>query len=390
MIYSYSRINTFKNCPLQFKLRYIDKEEPLWKHTAESILGSVIHEVLEKMYYDFKHGKTDSLKEMLQYFEKRWKECWAENNVKIIKNYNKAEYKRLAERHLINYVQKFSPSSLTEEEKNELKILDVEKKVFIEMNGYNIIGFIDRLDYKNGAYIINDYKTSSNLPSEEDMKKDWQLALYSIAIKKKFATQNIRLRWYYINFDKVFELNPDLEHAKKMALEGIKAIEECTEFEPKPSALCDWCAYQHLCPLRKHLFMPEKKEEIEGEKLVEEYAELKIKEKKIKGMIDEMKDKLIKYAEENDLGSVYGKNYIANVKIKEDIEFPSKNSEERTELINLLKKMGKWDDVEDLDVYALKNIILNKKWTDNEIEILDKFIKDKKIGFISLKKRERK
>ncbi|MBN1376844.1 PD-(D/E)XK nuclease family protein [Candidatus Woesearchaeota archaeon] len=390
MIYSYSRINTFKNCPFQFKLRYIDKEKPLWEHTAESILGNIVHEVLEKMYYDFKHGKINSLKETLQYFEKIWKKCWSENNIKIIKNYSRAEYKRLAERHLINYIQKFSPLSLSEEEKKRLKILDVEKKVSIALNGFNMIGFIDRLDYENGLYIINDYKTSMTLPSEDDMKKDWQLALYSIAIKKKFSTDKIKLRWYYINFDKVFELKPDFSHAEKMAIEGIQAIEKAEEFEPKPSALCDWCAYQHLCPLRKHLFMPEKKEEVEGEKLVEEYANLKIKEKKIKVMIDEMKEKIINYAEENDLGSVYGKNYIANVKIKEDIEFPSKSSEERTDLIRLLKKMGKWDNVEDLDVYALKSIILNKKWTDNEIERLDKFIKEKKIGCISLRKRENK
>ncbi len=41
---------------------------------------------------------------------------------------------------------------------------------------------------------------------------------------------------------------------------------------PKDNALCDWCDYQYLCPLRKHKVKPDKRKEEENiDKLVRDY-----------------------------------------------------------------------------------------------------------------------
>ncbi len=37
-----------------------------------------------------------------------------------------------------------------------------------------------------------------------------------------------------------------------------------------------------------------------------------------------------------------------------DIAFPAKHTEQREELVQLLKREGLWGEVEDLDIFALK------------------------------------
>ena len=57
-VYSYSKLNTFKQCPLKFKFRYIDKIIPKIERTIEAHLGSVVHETLEWIYKQVKKAET--------------------------------------------------------------------------------------------------------------------------------------------------------------------------------------------------------------------------------------------------------------------------------------------------------------------------------------------
>ena len=51
--YSYSRLNTFKNCPHQYKIIYIDKIKKQ-DESIEAYMGKRVHETLEWLYLDCK------------------------------------------------------------------------------------------------------------------------------------------------------------------------------------------------------------------------------------------------------------------------------------------------------------------------------------------------
>ena len=51
-LYSHSRLSNFEQCPLKYKLRYIDRVESKIEGSIEAYLGSRAHEVLEKIYRD--------------------------------------------------------------------------------------------------------------------------------------------------------------------------------------------------------------------------------------------------------------------------------------------------------------------------------------------------
>jgi putative RecB family exonuclease len=50
-IYSHSRLETFKICPLKYKFSYIDKIKRE-EEGIEAFLGSRFHEVMERIYKD--------------------------------------------------------------------------------------------------------------------------------------------------------------------------------------------------------------------------------------------------------------------------------------------------------------------------------------------------
>lgn len=50
MIYSHSRLETFENCKLKFKYKYLDKIIPEIPKGIEAHLGTMVHETLEWLY----------------------------------------------------------------------------------------------------------------------------------------------------------------------------------------------------------------------------------------------------------------------------------------------------------------------------------------------------
>ena len=54
-IYSHSRLEAFKSCPLKYKFNYIDKIKRE-EEGIEAFLGSRFHKVMEKIYKDLKQG----------------------------------------------------------------------------------------------------------------------------------------------------------------------------------------------------------------------------------------------------------------------------------------------------------------------------------------------
>ena len=64
MRFSYSRVECFKNCPYQFKLRYIDELEtlPEWNDSANPlIVGTALHHGIEQ-------GAEKAIREYLMSF----------------------------------------------------------------------------------------------------------------------------------------------------------------------------------------------------------------------------------------------------------------------------------------------------------------------------------
>lgn len=247
-IYSHSKLSTFEQCQLRFKYRYIDKIIPEIEKSIEAHLGTAIHSTLEWIYAQVQEGNIPTLDETLIYYSEEWQREFS-SEVKIVnKELTHKDYFNKGIQFLIQYYTKHHPF--------EDGTIGLEKRVnvFLDEHGnYKIIGFIDRLvqNLQTGEYEIHDYKTANNLPKQEDIDNDRQLALYAIAIKQLFGEdKEVNLIWHYLAHNKEItskRTNEQLQQLKKETIELIKKIESTIEFHPNIGRLCDWCEYKGMC-----------------------------------------------------------------------------------------------------------------------------------------------
>jgi putative RecB family exonuclease len=394
--FSHSRIGTFEQCHLKYKYGYIDNLKTEKEKGVEAFMGSRVHEALEKLYKDMLFEKFMSLQEVLDYFNKLWKENW-NDSVKINKKeYTQENYRKMGERCLTDFYNRYKPF-------NQGRVIGIETQEQMKLDDkYKFHIRIDRLmDMGNGVYEVHDYKAGGKLPTKEELDSDRQLAAYSLWVLRNFDdVKKIRLIWHFVLFDKEMESSrtpKQLDDLRKQIIEKIKQIEKTKVFKPTKSALCDWCEYQHLCPLWKHEIELEEKEANEflkdsGVKLVNEYVKINSEKKefdeKCDKQLEKLKEALIEFCKKEKIEVVVGSDNKISVKETESLKFPGKNTPEREKLIEVLKKMKKLDEVTDLDIYALAKIVKEEAWDKSKLAKIAKFETVENSYRFSLSKRK--
>jgi len=397
MIYSHSRLECFENCPLNFKFTYIDKIKRE-EEGIEAFLGSRFHEVMERLYKDLK-CKTHSLKELLSYYETQWQKEWSDAIIITKKERSAEDYKNIGRKCIEDYYKRYCPF-------NQSKVLGLEREVLIDLKDdgkYKLKGYIDRIaQSEDDAYEIHDYKTSGFLPDQKHFDYDRQLALYQIGVERIWNdVRKVKLIWHYVVFDKEMVSSRDREQLEKLkndTVSLIDQIESTEDFLPRESALCEWCVYPDLCPKRKHLYRVEALPvneylKDEGVQLVNVYAELLAKKKEyndkidaIDGELEKVKEAVIKYARKEDVDVIRGSDHKLKITEKQKVSSPPKGSLERQELENILREVSKWDEVSDLDVYAMEKAINEERWGEKIINKIKEFLRIENKKSISLSK----
>lgn len=383
-VYSHSRLSCYEQCPQKYKFKYVDKVETEVEETIETLLGVCVHKTLEKLYRDLMHQKMNSLDDLLSFLKKEWNKKPLDNIIIVNNEYTEDNYFKMAEKYIIDYYKRYYPF-------NQGKTIALEERIEINLDEnkeYKLQGYIDRLTETNdGFYEIHDYKTNAHLPLADYIKNDRQLALYMIGVKNNYPdVKHVKLIWHFLKFDKEVDSTRTEDELEQLKIDTIKIIDQIEnekEYKSKPGYICEWCEYQSICKEWAHLYTIRDKTLNEymndpGVKLVEKYAELKNKQKKlndeIENEIKKIEEAIIKYTEKESISCVYGSKYKVRVKTNERYIYPSKHSKERKQLEDTLKKQGLLDEVTQLDTSALSRILEEKKHDKNLMETLTRYI----------------
>jgi putative RecB family exonuclease len=371
--YSHSKLSAYENCPFGYKLAYIDK---IKRDTEgiEAFLGNQVHDTLQKCYDDIRRTKLNTLDELLACYDSLWQKNWHPGIAIVRKGLTPEHYRNLGQKIMETYYKRYAPFSTDITIGTELMLnfsLDAE-------NRYRMTGLIDRLARTpDGAFWIHDYKTSAYLPSQAEADEERQLALYQVGVRKRWPEiKDIRLVWHYLAFDtELISARTEASLAGLTAdtIQLIEKIEAEKEFAPRESALCDWCDYPDLCPLRKHYHtvenLPPNKYLAEpGVALVNKYAELKQKAGDIEQEMEQVREALIDYSRRENMTIIKGSERRARIRFDTRLKFPGKNDTERTGLDDVIIQAGKWDEVSMLDTNALIRVVGEKAWDKTLID----------------------
>ena len=372
--YSPSRITTFEACPQKYKFRYLDKVKSV-EETIEQFMGKRVHETLEKLYRDLILSKKNTLDELLDFYNEKWKKKWHKGVRVVKKEFSPNHYLETGSKCISDYYKRYFPF-------DQDRTLGLELRVNIPLNDdeYAMMGYIDRLAFVGeGSYEIHDYKTSSTFPDQIKIDQDRQLPLYQLAVEQMWRDiREVRLVWHYLAFDKVLRSKRSPEECaalKEEVVEIIKKIESATEFPPVESTLCNWCEYDAICPLWKHKheiesLSPSKAKKEDGLTLANRYVSLTETKRGITEEIDLAREALIDYARENGLDVVFGDSHKIRIKSDRKLKFPAKHDypETRAELEKVVQRGRDWADVYELNLKALEKAVREKKWKESQIK----------------------
>jgi putative RecB family exonuclease len=251
-VYSHSRLASYESCPLRYRLRYIDQVNVERRETVESFLGRRVHETLQYLYDRRSEGALLTLAELLTHLQNSWDREWHSQVLVIRAHARVADYRSMAARCVTNYYRANHPF-------DRGHTVGTEVGVVFALDGgrdIHIKGYIDRLVRLGpGVYEIHDYKTSRRIPTQEEIDRDRQLALYQMAIHRMMSdAHQVRLVWHYLAHGRRLRSSrtPEaLDELRRGTLSLIDRIEAATtrvDFPAVRSRLCDWCDYRAVCP----------------------------------------------------------------------------------------------------------------------------------------------
>ena len=236
--FSYSQLNSFKTCPLQYKYLYVLKIPTL--PTDSASFGTSIHKTLQDFYTEFIKDKKINKNRLLEIYKKTWVPIGYSSVA------HESRMKKEGEKILNNYFDKYHSKNIN--------VLGLEKLFKIKIsNDIFLTGKIDRIDgRKENEVEIIDYKTGKK-PSERELTKSLQLSIYALAAHDKNMfnkkLSDINLTFHYLQTQEKITLKKTEEELIKTKEDITEMVEEIkkNKFPATPGKHCDFCSFKIIC-----------------------------------------------------------------------------------------------------------------------------------------------
>jgi putative RecB family exonuclease len=244
-----SRAADFKNCPLLYRFRCVDRlpETP----SLAAIRGTMVHAVLEALFdlpavertLDTARGLLPQAWERVRTEEPAVDELFSAD----ADGAEFAEWMSSAAELVGNYFALEDPSQLEPESREQL--------IEVVIDGLRLRGYVDRLDVSPAGDIrVVDYKTGSTPREAFEAKALFQMKFYALVLWRTRGVVPRQLRLMYLADTDTLSYAPDgeeLERFERTLVAIWAAIERAMQtgdFRPSPGRLCEWCDHQALCP----------------------------------------------------------------------------------------------------------------------------------------------
>ena len=247
--YSYSKISTYDQCRLKFKIKYLDKNY-IFNESVATAFGSLVHAIEEDIAtlikteqpIDYVALKNKFIIESRKIAQKYPVEFY--NRDKSGRTYQEKVYQYLESSiYRLENFMKHNP---------HLKIIGIEQKFeynYDDVHSFN--GSIDRafLNTETNEIIIQDIKTWPVKAQPSDLKAPLQFAVYMMAAKDIWGVDFNKIKCEYdlplCDITQAATSDDIVGEGQKTLDKLFKGIHE-ENFRPSITALCHWCEYNPL------------------------------------------------------------------------------------------------------------------------------------------------
>src|ERR1700730_16241715 len=245
-----SRASDFKQCPLLYRFRRIDRlADPT---SGAQLRGSVVHAALEQLYaLPAPERLPDNA---ISLVGPAWDRVLA-GEPELAAGISPEQ--RAA---LLDEARALLSGYYSLEDPTRFDPQSCEQRIEVELSDGTLLrGFIDRIDVAaTGELRVVDYKTGKAPPEARalaEVKAMFQMEFYSVALLRSRGVLPTRLRLIYLSDGQLLDYSPDetellrFEKTLMAIWHAIQSAGATGDFRPRPSRLCDWCAHHEHCPV---------------------------------------------------------------------------------------------------------------------------------------------
>jgi putative RecB family exonuclease len=240
-----SKVSSFTECGLAFRFSAIDRlpEPP----SAPASKGTLVHASLERLMLLPAADRT--LAAALTCLDQAIEAFRVDPDFTGLEldDAHEAEFLDQAEALVRRYFELEDPTTVSP--------IGLELKLEAQIGNLRLRGIIDRLELDaDGRLVVTDYKSGKAPNANYERSRLGGVHFYSFLCEQVFGQRPAKVQLLYLADPLAITVEPSEQSTKGLERKVSavwKAIERACDqddFRPRPSRLCDWCAFQAYCP----------------------------------------------------------------------------------------------------------------------------------------------
>jgi len=241
-----SKVSSFTDCPLAFRLSVIDRlpEPP----SSAAVKGTLVHSALEGLIWNHPSGKRTPAVAGRE-LDAAWQALQDDPEFRelALDEAAAAEFRADAEVLVTNYFELEDP--------DRVRAVGVELGLEVDLGRARLRGIIDRLDRTDdGDLVVIDYKTGRAPPARFEQARLQGVHIYALLCEQVLGRAPVEVRLLHLRDPVVISAVPSEQSIRGQGQRTAAvwhAIERaCTreDFRPRRSGLCAYCSFQSMCP----------------------------------------------------------------------------------------------------------------------------------------------
>jgi putative RecB family exonuclease len=253
-----SKVSSFKDCALAFRLSVIDKlpEPP----SVQAFKGTVVHRALELLMWEEEQGAR-TLTAAFGKLERALAELLAGSEGTAL---------GLADQQLDDFTEdarELVRNYFVLEDPNRVRVIGTELRLQADMSGplgdaadgakgrLRLRGIIDRLELdEQGELVVTDYKTGRAPGQHHEQAKLGGVHFYAFLCEQVLGRRPAMVQLFHLREPLAICSTPDDQSISGLSRQAtaiwtaVKRACLHDDFRPKPGPLCNWCSYHAYCP----------------------------------------------------------------------------------------------------------------------------------------------
>ena len=233
MLWSFTRLNLYEQCPGAWKERYIDHKKEL--SSLAAMKGSLCHRIAERYW---EHCSGAGLPSDPHAMPDLVNTAFFHGG-----GVPQSEYRDVAR------------ICFTIADRMFLELDDyygTETNLTADVGGYKFQARLDLVHVRGTTATNTDLKTGFGVKSQAETDADFQLSTQAVPLMAKLPhLELVKSNFYYPRFNVLRESTrtiEDVERTRTEIVQRIQQIEADTEFRYTPGDGCAWCGFKDGCP----------------------------------------------------------------------------------------------------------------------------------------------